>query len=101
MLIYKDNGPHARKGGTFDFKGVSKASELKEALADGYFLTMEGVETGSDPESAWKSVDIENLIDDIPAVSDEAPKAPETPKDTGKKPVTEPVKGAPASAKKD
>ena len=65
MLIYKDKGPHSRPGGTFDFKGVSKSSELKEALENGYFLTMTGVEKGKDPDSAWRNPELETLEDDL------------------------------------
>jgi len=62
MLLYKDGGPHARRGGTFEFKGVQTLEEVKELLSKGYFLTMEGVETGEDPEEAFSTPEFEDLI---------------------------------------
>jgi hypothetical protein len=48
MLVYKDDGPHQRPGGTYDFKNVLE-EELESALEQGFFKTMEGVITGKDP----------------------------------------------------
>lgn len=83
MLVYKDKGPHDRPGGTFDFKGVSKASELKEALDNGYFLTMEGVQKGKDPDSVWRTPELETLEDDLTPPEEREPeeKEPELPEE--------------------
>ena len=54
-IVYKDKGAHHRLGGTFSWKGVATQEALDEALADGWFLTMQ------------------EAIDGVPAVSDAPP----------------------------
>jgi hypothetical protein len=36
MLVYKDGGPHQRKGGTFDYKPVRDEQQLDAALDQGW-----------------------------------------------------------------
>lgn len=40
-IVYRCPGPHQRPGGTFDFVGIETDEDLKEALLDGWFLTMD------------------------------------------------------------
>lgn len=35
-LVYKDGGPHQRKGGTFDYRPVHNEAELDAALEQGW-----------------------------------------------------------------
>ena len=40
VLVFKDNGPHQRAGGSYDHKVVESAEELDAALADGWYATL-------------------------------------------------------------
>jgi len=49
-LVYKGIGPHQRKGGTFDCKGVKSEDELLSALSNGWFKTLpEAIEDYDNP----------------------------------------------------
>lgn len=39
-IVYRCPGPHQRKGGTFDYKGVSSEAEHEQARKDGWFDTL-------------------------------------------------------------
>ncbi len=39
-MVYQCPGPHARKGGTFDTKGVNSKEEHEAALKNGWFNTL-------------------------------------------------------------
>lgn len=39
-LVYKNNGPHQRAGGSYDHKVVESAEELDAALADGWHASL-------------------------------------------------------------
>lgn len=39
-MVYKNGGPYARKGGTYDTKGVNSREEHDEALKNGWFNTL-------------------------------------------------------------
>ena len=40
VLVFKNNGPHQRAGGSYDHKVVESVEELEAALADGWFATL-------------------------------------------------------------
>lgn len=40
ILVFKNNGPHQRAGGSYDHKVVESAEELDAALADGWYATL-------------------------------------------------------------
>ncbi|CAB4139672.1 hypothetical protein UFOVP352_4 [uncultured Caudovirales phage] len=40
-ILYKDEGPHQRKGGTFNYIGVTNQKDCDELLRDGWFATLE------------------------------------------------------------
>jgi len=39
-LVYKNNGPHQRAGGTYDHKSVEDEAEFDAALTDGWFPSL-------------------------------------------------------------
>lgn len=39
-LVYRNNGPHLRPGGSFDYKLVSDEADHSEALESGWFDTL-------------------------------------------------------------
>lgn len=39
-LVYKNNGPHQRAGGTYDYKAIADQEDLDEALSDGWYKTL-------------------------------------------------------------
>ena len=40
VLVFKNNGPHQRAGGSYDHKVVESVEELDAALADGWYATL-------------------------------------------------------------
>jgi len=56
-IVYRCPGPHQRKGGTFDYKGVADKAQLEAALADGWHTTLTRA-TGEEPtETAAPTTD--------------------------------------------
>lgn len=39
-LVFKNNGPHQRAGGSYDHKAVESVEERETALAEGWFATL-------------------------------------------------------------
>lgn len=39
-LVYKNNGPHQRAGGTYDHKSVEDEAEFDASLTDGWFPSL-------------------------------------------------------------
>jgi hypothetical protein len=39
-MVYRCPGPHSRKGGTYDTKGVNSKEEHEAALKDGWFRSL-------------------------------------------------------------
>lgn len=40
-ILYKDEGPHQRNGGTFSYIGVDNQKDYDELLLDGWFMTLD------------------------------------------------------------
>jgi hypothetical protein len=68
-IVYKDKGPHARKGGTYDFKGVATAAELQPLLMAGWQLTLPEA-TGEVPPAA---ADLTRLKGELEVLGDDEP----------------------------
>ena len=62
-MVYRDGGPYARKGGTYDTKGVSSREEHDQALEDGWFNTL--------PEAIAGKSAVVDVKDDEPPTREE------------------------------
>lgn len=68
-MVYKDGGPHQRKGGTYSFKGVANEAELTAALSAGWHCTLPEA-LGEKPITA---ADMQRLKDEIEVLGDDEP----------------------------
>ena len=46
VMLYKDGGPHQRKGGSFNFCSVEDEATLEAKLAEGWVLGLEELDAG-------------------------------------------------------
>lgn len=59
-LVYKNNGPHSRAGGTYDHKVVKDAAEFSVAVGEGWYRSLPEAIAGVSDSS-------------VDAIEDEAP----------------------------
>lgn len=62
-MVYRCPGPHQRKGGTFDTRGVKSQEELEAALKDGWFETL--------PEAIEGKASLKELPPETPPTREE------------------------------
>jgi hypothetical protein len=68
-IVYKDKGPHQRKGGTYDYKGVADQEELDAAIEAGWHTTLPAA-TG---EVVSVAADFDRLKSEIETLGDNEP----------------------------
>ena len=66
-MVYRCPGPHQRKGGTYDYKGVKNQTELDAALESGWHATLPAA-TGE-----IVAADIDRIKGEIEALGDNDP----------------------------
>lgn len=72
-LVFKNNGPHQRAGGSYDHKIVESAEELDAALGDGWHASL--------PEAIAKNkAVVAKEAAPTPATASKAPSAQDKPK---------------------
>lgn len=62
-LVYKNNGPHQRAGGTYDHKSVEDEAEFDASLTNGWFPSL--------PEAIEGKLDVQEVSQELTEAVDQ------------------------------